>query len=242
MNSNLLADRGNTAASAGFSSRNRQESHMNRSHLITGLTLIAAVAFMGCKSDELASQSSSSATTNSSTATARVADLNLPSGTSINVTLGTAISSESANVGDAWTGTVANAVVVNGRTLAPAGSVAGGTVTAVRPARKGDRAMLDLGLTSFSVGDRTYRVHGTTEAVIAGSTRARNLGVIGAATAAGAVIGHAIGGSGKGTLIGAIVGGGAATGAVSQTKGWQVVLKQGTPLTFTTSEAVAVRQ
>jgi hypothetical protein len=216
---------------------------MNRSHWITSFTLIAAVALMGCRSDQLASQNSnSSSTTSSRTATVRVADLNLPSGTSIDVTLGSAISSESANVGDAWTGVVANSVVVNGRTLAPAGSSAGGTVTAVRPARKGDRAMLDLGLTSFSVGDRTYRVHGTTEAVIAGSPRARNLGVIGAATAAGAVIGHAIGGSGKGTLIGAIVGGGAATGVVSQTKGWQVVLKAGTPLTFTTSEPVAVRQ
>jgi hypothetical protein len=37
------------------------------------------------------------------------------------------------------------------------------------------------------------------------------------------------------------VGGGAATGVVSQTKGWQVVLKSGTPLTFTTSQALAVR-
>jgi hypothetical protein len=49
------------------------------------------------------------------------------------------------------------------------------------------------------------------------------------------------GGAGKGTVVGAVVGGGAATGVVSQSKGWQVLLKQGTPLTFTTSEAVAVR-
>jgi hypothetical protein len=218
-----------------------QESIMSRSHWITIFTLITAVALSGCKSDEQASLNTGSNPSNSGIANTRVADLNLPSGTAINVTLGTQISSESANVGDAWTGVVASSVIVNGRTLAPAGSVAGGTVTGVRPARKGDRAMLDLGLTSFTVGDRNYRVHGTTESVIAGSTRARNLGVIGAATAAGAVIGHAIGGSGKGTIIGAIVGGGAATGAVSKTKGWQVVLKQGTPLTFTTNEAVAVR-
>ena len=217
---------------------------MSRSHWITSFTLIAAVVFMGCRSDQQVSQSTASSPSRSGTsdyATARIADLNLPSGASIDVTLGTSLSSEAASVGDAWTGVVASPVIVNGRTLAPAGSVAGGTVTAVRPARKGDRAMLDLGLTSFTVGDRTYRVHGTTEAIIAGSPRARNLGVIGAATAVGAVVGHAIGGSGKGTLIGAIVGGGAATGAVSKTKGWQVVLKQGTPLTFTTSEAVAVR-
>jgi hypothetical protein len=214
---------------------------MSRSQWITSFMLITAFALSGCKSDDQASLSTGSNPTTSGIATARVADLNLPSGTSINVTLGTSISSESANVGDSWTGVVASPVIVNGRTLAPAGSVANGTVTGVTPARKGDRAMLDLGLTSFTVGDRSYRVHGSTEAIIAGSTRARNLGVIGAATAAGAVIGHAIGGSGKGTLIGAIVGGGAATGAVSKTKGWQVVLKQGTPLTFTTNEAVAVR-
>ena len=216
---------------------------MRRSNWITFLALIAVAALVGCKSDQQVAQGSSTSSGSSSHSgySAHVADMNLPSGTSIDVTLGTNLSSESASVGDAWTGTVAQAVVLNGRTVAPAGSVAGGTVTGVKPARKGDRAMLDLGLSSFTVGDRTYRVHGTTEAVIAGSPRARNLGVIGAATAAGAIIGHAIGGSGKGTVIGAIVGGGAATGAVSQTKGWQVVLKQGTALTFTTNEAVAVR-
>jgi len=212
---------------------------MNRSQWSMTFALIAAVAFFGCRSAQQASQGG---TAGNGSATAVVADLNLPSGTSIDVTLGTGLSSESASVGDAWTGVVANAIVLEGKTVAPAGSVVGGTVTGVRPARKGDRAMLDLGLTSFNVGDRNYRVHGITEAVIAGSPRARNLGAIGAATAAGAAIGHAIGGTGKGTLIGAVVGGGTATGVVSQTKGWQVVLKQGTPLTFTTSEAVAVRQ
>ncbi|OGF22908.1 MAG: hypothetical protein A2V63_09500 [Candidatus Eisenbacteria bacterium RBG_19FT_COMBO_70_11] len=214
---------------------------MNRSHWVTSFMLIAAVAFLGCRSDQQPSQSAGASGTGYGASTARVADLNLPSGTSIDVTLGTELSSEAASVGDAWAGVVAKPVIVDGRTLAPAGSVAGGTVTGVTPARKGDRAMLDLGLTSFTVGDRNYRVHGSTEAVIAGSPRARNLGAIAAATAAGAVVGHAIGGSDKGTIIGAVVGGGAATGVVSQTKGWQVVLKQGTPLTFTTSEAVAVR-
>ena len=231
---------------------------MNRSRWITSYTLIAAVAFavvfMGCKSDQLASQnaggSAGSGSNNSSGSgngyasggAVQVADLNVPSGTSIDVTLGTTISSEAASVGDSWNGVLAKSVIVDGTTLAPAGSAVGGTVTGVTPAKKGDRAMLDLGLTSFTVGDRSYRVHGNTEAVIAGSPRARNLGAIAAATAAGAVVGHQVGGSDKGTVIGAIVGAGAATGVVSQTKGWQVVLKQGTPLTFTTSEAVAVRQ
>jgi hypothetical protein len=54
------------------------------------------------------------------------------------------------------------------------------------------------------------------------------------------VVGHAVGGSTKGTLIGAVIGGGAATGVVSQTRGYQVVLIAGTPLTFTTAASVAV--
>ena len=144
-------------------------------------------------------------------------------------------------MGNAWSGSTRNASVLDGRNVIPAGSSVAGTVTSVKPARKGDRAMLDLGLTSFTVDGHTYRVHGSTEAVIAGSPRARNLGAIAGSAAAGALIGKAVSGSNKGTIIGGVIGGGAATGVVSQTKGWQVVLKEGTPLTFTTNEAVAVR-
>jgi hypothetical protein len=226
---------------------------MNRSRWITSYTMIAAVVFaavfMGCKSDQQLSQSAGGngasngggSYSGAGNGDAHVAELNLPSGTSIDVTLGTTITSETASVGDAWSGVVAKSVIQDGRTFAPAGSAAQGTVTGVTAAQKGNRAMLDLGLSSFTVGDQNYRVHGISEAVVAGSPRARNLGAIGAATAAGAVVGHAVGGSDTGTLIGAIVGGGAATGVVSQTKGWQVVLKQGTPITFTTNQAVALR-
>ena len=196
---------------------------------ISLIALAATVVVSGCRNDQQTARDAGS--------TSHVAHVTVPSGTSLEVTLGTSLSSENAGVGDAWTGSV-----LNGRDGIPAGSTVSGTVSAVKSAKKGDRAMLDLALSSITVGNRSYRVHGSTEAIIAGSPRARNLGAIGAATAAGAVVGHAIGGSGKGTLIGAIVGGGAATGVVSQTKGWQVVLKTGTPLTFTTSEAVAVRQ
>jgi hypothetical protein len=212
---------------------------MRHTHFICGVALVAATLLSGCRSDQVAQNGTNN--TSSGTSSHHVADLTLPSGTSVDVALNTPLTSETASVGNAWTGSTRNALAFDNGKAIPVGSPVAGTVTGVTPARKGDRAMLDLGLTSITVGDRSYRVHGTMESVIAGSPRARNLGAIGAATAAGAVVGHAIGGSGKGTLIGAIVGGGAATGVVSQTKGWQVVLKQGTPLTFTTNEAVAVR-
>lgn len=193
--------------------------------------LATTVVLTGCRNDPQTAQNSGD-----NAATSRVAHVTVPSGSALEVTLGTRISSENASVGDAWTGSV-----LHGRDGIPAGSVVNGTVSAVRAAQKGDRAMLDLRLSSITIGGRNYRMAGSTEAISAGSTRARNLGAIGAATAAGAIVGHAIGGSGKGTLLGAIVGGGAATGVVSGTKGYQVVLKSGTPLTFTTSQSVAVR-
>jgi hypothetical protein len=56
------------------------------------------------------------------------------------------------------------------------------------------------------------------------------------------LVGQAVTGTGKGAAAGAVVGAGAATGVVAASDGYQVVLKSGTPLTFTTSEAMAVRQ
>lgn len=192
------------------------------------LALTTAIVASGCRNDRQVDQGTANDATTSS--------ISVPAGTSLDVTLSSRLSSEDASVGDAWTGSV-----LHGEDGIPAGSQVDGTVSAVRSARKGNRAMLDLRLASITAGGRRYAMHGGTEAIVAGSPRARNLGAIGAATAAGAVVGHAIGGSSKGTLIGAIVGGGAATGVVSQTKGWQVVLKSGTALTFTTSQTVAVR-
>jgi len=165
----------------------------------------------------------------------------IPSGTPISVSVETGISSENANVGDSWTGTVRQSVVVDGRTLIPAGSTVTGTVSGVRAAHKGERAMLDLALSRVDVDGHTYHVHGGTEAIEAGSTRARNLGAVAAGAGAGALIGKAVGGSGKGALIGGLIGAGAATGAVAASKGYQVVLKPGTTIDFTTSGPVAVR-
>ena len=212
---------------------------MRHLHLITGVALLAVVALVGCRGDNTAG----SASTNSSgVSTASFSSLTLPSGTSLDVTLGTSLTSETAHVGDAWSGSVRNTAIVDGKNLVPAGSTVAGTVSGVTPARKGDTAMLDLALTSITVGDRSYRVHGSTEAVIAGSPRARNLGAIAASGVAGALIGRAVGGSGKGAVIGGVAGAGVATGVVAASKGYQVVLKSGIPLTFTTNEAVAVRR
>jgi hypothetical protein len=164
----------------------------------------------------------------------------LAAGTPIEVSVAAQISSETANQGDTWTGEVKQAVIVGDRVVVPAGATATGVITGVNPAQKGERAFLVLEVRSIDANGKTIQVEAPTDSIIAGSTRARNLGAIAGGAAAGALIGKAVGG-GKGALIGGLVGGAAATGAVAKSKGYQVVLKEGTALTFNVSHNVKIR-
>lgn len=202
---------------------------MRYTRFVSIAALVAVTVLAGCRDGNQAASDTGGSVDN-------VAHITVPSGTPIDITLGTGLSSEHASVGDAWTGSV-----VNGINGIPAGSTVSGTVSAVKPAVKGDRAMLDLRLNSIMINGHNYPMNGGMEAVVAGSTRARNLGAIAGSAAGGALIGKAVSGTGKGALIGGVIGGGVATGVVAASDGYQVLLKPGTPLTFTTSGAVAVR-
>jgi hypothetical protein len=167
--------------------------------------------------------------------------ITVPAATALTVTLNGSLSSETAQVGDTWTGVVKNNVVIGEKTVIPAGSTVSGIVTAVKPAAKGDRALLDLSIGAMTVEGANYTAHATTEAIEAGSTRARNIGAVAGGAGAGALIGGAIGGK-KGAILGGLLGGAGAGGAVAKSKGYQVVLKEGTQLTFTTSQPVNIKR
>ncbi|HUK62077.1 MAG TPA: hypothetical protein VLV15_02050 [Dongiaceae bacterium] len=157
----------------------------------------------------------------------------LPAGTPFHVVIGTTITSETAQAGDAWTGTLKEAVSVGDAGVIPAGSTVHGVVEGAKGAQKGDRAVLVLQLTSVDFNGQPIEVSGKTDSLIAGSTRTRNVGAVAGGAAAGALLGRAIGGSGKGALIGGLIGGAAATGAVAKSKGYQVEVKEGLEMTFT---------
>ena len=165
----------------------------------------------------------------------------LAEGTGIKVKVTTHITSETAQPGDTWTGTVQEPVTAGDRIVIPAGSTVTGVVTGAKAAEKGSRAVLVLAVKSVDVNGTAHPVSATTDSLIAGSTRARNVGAVAGGAAAGALLGKAIGGGGKGALIGAIVGGAAATGAVASSKGYQVEVKEGAEMTFTVNTAVTMR-
>jgi len=205
-----------------------------------GMTLLAAacglmglmVAATGCVIRDAAQNDSGT-----SNASWSPPVFEIPAGTPIEVRLTSAISSKHDRVGSRWSGLTTKPVIVDGEIVLAAGSLVEGTVTGSIPASKGVRALLDLRVNEVD----THRIRASTEPVIAGSPRARNLGAIASGTAAGALIGKAVGGDGKDAAVGGLIGGAVATGAVAASKGYQVVLKEGTVMTFTTDAEVAVR-
>jgi hypothetical protein len=192
-----------------------------RTSLLTGISLVLTLVLSsGCNDAAGTGQAGNSSTHF------------LSSGAMFNVTLGGAISSETASVGDAWHGTVANNVVTKHGGVIPAGSPVNGVVTGAMGAKRGSRAMLDLAVRNIRVNGRDESIAANGESVVAGSTRARNLGAIAGGAVAGALIGNVVG-DGRNATVGALIGGAAATGVVAGSKGYQVVLKSGTLLSFT---------
>ena len=183
---------------------------------------------------------SSSSSSSSSSPPAAPSGVDVPAGTAIAVTMNTAITSETAQPGDAWSGTVKEPLIIGTSAPIPAGSVVHGVVRGAKPAEKGSRAVLVLAITSVEVNGKSHDLDATADSLVAGSTRARNVGAVAGCAAAGAILGKAIGGN-KGALIGGVLGGAGTAGAVSQTKGYQSTVKEGQELTFKVDRNIRMR-
>jgi hypothetical protein len=156
----------------------------------------------------------------------------------LRISLIDALDSKQSSAGDSFTGSLAEAVVVNGSTLLPKGTLLHGRVIdAVGSAKVKGRASMRLELTEIVVGNKTIAINTDTFAAEAESTQKRDAGVIAGGAGVGAVIG-AIAGGKKGAGIGAITGGGAGTGIVLATKGNEIHYGPETHLNFTLSNSV----
>jgi hypothetical protein len=163
--------------------------------------------------------------------------LEIPSGTSIRVRMIDNLSSEKAQVGDTFRGTLDDAIQVNGNELYPKGADVIGKVTDVHPTgRLSEPGELDLVLNTVSSG--TVAASMSVEPlVLKGESHAKsNAAKIGGGAVLGAVIG-AIAGGGKGAAIGTVAGGAAGTGAAAATGKKPAIVDSEAVLTFVTSSA-----
>jgi hypothetical protein len=97
----------------------------------------------------------------------------VPPGTPLTVRLTARLTSETVRAGDAWSGTLANAVTVGDREVIPAGSDVRGIVTGAQPAAPGTRAMIDLEVRTVSIDDQARPLAAGVEAIQAELPEAR---------------------------------------------------------------------
>jgi len=175
--------------------------------------------------------STSTSTTQSSTArnttSSTVGGVEVPSGTEMDVRLTNALNSGTAQVEDRFEGTTLVDVIMNGRTVIPAGSVMRGVVTSVEPATRTNRtAKMTVSFDQVTVNGRAYPMRGTVTQAIQGEGIKGETGRIATGAGAGAILGGILGGV-KGAVLGAVIGGGGITAA---TEGKELDLPQGSVL------------
>ena len=170
-------------------------------------------------------------------------EVTVPAGTVLRVTLETPVASDTSHVEDAVRATLRTPVTVDGVHALPVGTAVLGHVTsAQRSAKVKGRASIGVRFNTIDVpgaGGREAIRTGTIVRV-APATKKKDATKIGIGAGAGAVIGGIVGG-GSGAAKGAAIGGGAGTGAVLATRGDEVRLPAGTPLSVRLTAPLTVR-
>ena len=166
--------------------------------------------------------------------------ISVPTGTQLSIRMNEEVSSEKAQVGDIFHGSVAAPVIVDGQTVILTTADVEGRVVDVKSAgRFAGQSVLTVELTRLSMNGRSYNLL-TDRWTQSGKARGKATAAkVGGGAVLGAVIGGIFGG-GKGAAIGAGAGAGAGTGASAVTKGQQIVLKPEEVINFQLEHSITV--
>jgi len=162
--------------------------------------------------------------------------MNIPAGTDIVATLDSRLDTGNNHSGDAFTARTSNALMVDGRTLLPAGTRINGVIRDVEEAgRVSGRASMTLVFEQLvDAQGRTQSLSAVPLTVQAASQARGDAEKIAAGTVLGAIVGGATKGK-KGAVIGAGTGAGVGTIVMLATKGNDVELESGHQLNVHTT-------
>jgi len=160
------------------------------------------------------------------------AGITIPIDTPVKIRMVESVNSDTSRLGQTFRASLDEPVYVNGQEVIPRGSdVLTKLVEDQQSGRIEGRTVLTLALSTITVNGRQVDVTSTDVKTESSSRGARSAGVIGGATALGAIIG-AVAGGGKGAAIGAGSGAVVGTGAEVLTSGQKVRIPSETRLTF----------
>jgi hypothetical protein len=169
-------------------------------------------------------------------------EVTLPAGTVLPVDLETAVASDTSRVEQAVQGRLRRAVTAQGVTALPAGAAVSGHLTSVRrPGKVKGVAYIAMRFTQIDTpGAGTEKMSTATVARSGRTTKEKDTLKVVAPAAAGAVIGRIAGGK-SGAAKGAVIGGAGGTGYVLATRGEELRLAKGTPLSVKLTSPLTVR-
>ena len=230
------------------------------------LSLYLAFAVLGCTSKPATDNSSNTDNANNTTATdnntgsgdkeskdhkgthneakeeKKKEPVIVPAGTSITVSLGSALGSKLSQTGQTFNGTIAKDITVGGEVVIPKGSNVAGTVTDAKPLGKfAGGAVLSVRLDSINLNGYDMQVQTTAQTFSQKGKGKRTAVMAGGGAALGGIIG-ALAGGGKGAAIGAVAGGGAGTGGAALTGNKDIVLPAESAVTFELSQALKLER
>ena len=165
----------------------------------------------------------------------------IPAGRAIVIRLAQPLNSKESHEGEPFSGSVAEAVEVDGQTVIARGAAAHGTVVAAKAMGHFEGgALLQLRLDSVSInGERRPVVCKLWSQTLKGKGK-RSAVLIGGGAGVGAALGGIFGG-GKGAAIGALAGGGAGTAGAAYTGNKEIQLPAESTLTFRVKQSIQVQ-
>lgn len=170
-------------------------------------------------------------------------EITVPAGTVLPLALKSSVASDTSNVEDQVHATLRRGVTVDGVQVLPAGTAVLGHVTSAhRSAKVKGRASIAFRFNQIDLpgaGGREPISTGTVSR-FAPATKKKDATKIGVGAGAGAIIGGIVGGGG-GAAKGAAIGGGAGTAVVLSTRGQEVRLTAGTPVSVKLTAPLTVR-
>lgn len=212
---------------------------MRPTHILLAAAAVFAVA--GCRTASVQSGSTAAAAPPAIAA----GSSELPAGTSLQVTLNDALSTDQSKQGDEVRATVTTPVKdSSGQTLVPTGTTVVGEVTGVAASpHAGEPAAIrvDFNRLELAGGETSIssEITDTQPEVNQNYGRAGKGAAIGGGS--GAILGAVLGGSLKGAVIGGLLGAGAGTAISLGTGDVQAALPAGTPMTLELTAPVSVR-
>jgi hypothetical protein len=170
----------------------------------------------------------------------------IAAGTTLNTNAGSKICTNTNNVGDHVTATVANAVTGSNGAVIPAGATVNMTVTRLkRSENANDPIVMEFAVNSVSFGGKTYPIDATVESAavdrVKDQPQSKDVQKVAIGAAAGAIAGRILGKSTKATVIGGAAGAAAGAATAAATSNYQGCINSGGNITVKLTSAATVR-